>query len=252
MSARSRVLVADIGNTALKLVEFDGRGRCRRTHRAMLGPAPLSLPRWCRAGPVVAVCVASRHLAAVEVAVGAPVLLLGRDFPVDAPNGTARPAETGLDRVAAAAAAHARARGAAVAVGVGTAVTVDLVDARGTFLGGAIAPGPRAAAAGLAAAAPALPAPGARPPRAVRFPGTTTRRAMAAGLLLGTAGLVDRLVGEGRAALRSPGDRRPPPAFAAGGDLGPLLPLLREPVTPVPHLVAEGVRILWLRAASRE
>ena len=53
------------------------------------------------------------------------------------------PARIGVDRLAAAAAAHraAPAGQAVVVVDAGTALTVDAIDAEGTFRGGVIVPG---------------------------------------------------------------------------------------------------------------
>src|SRR5690606_11778764 len=92
-------------------------------------------------------------LEAVLADAGVRLEVAGRDLPCPLPLAYADPNELGTDRWLAALAAFA-AHGAAVVVQCGTAITADAVDASGRFLGGAIAPGLRAMAAGLAAAAP--------------------------------------------------------------------------------------------------
>jgi type III pantothenate kinase len=229
------LVVVDVGNTNVKVVAFGPSGEVISSG-LFSGPGfPVHLPGGV---PVVAVSVSDRNLKAVEAAVGRALPLLPRD--------PAAPAGAGIDRVCAAAAAHARAKGAAVAAGLGTAATVDAVDAAGAFLGGAIAPGLRAGAAGLAASAPRLPAPDLSP-GGVALPGRTTDAALRAGHLVGFAGLVDRLAEEAARAAAGKGDPSLVPVYLHGGDAGAVLPHLRTRVVHAPHLVAEGARLLFLR-----
>ena len=103
----------------------------------------------------------------------------------------------GADRWLGAFAAHRR-FGAAIIVDCGTATTVNIVTADGVFRGGAIAPGLAAFVAGMRATAPALPAADldAQP----SLPASSTQLSVDAGVLVGWAGLVERLVAEARAA----------------------------------------------------
>jgi type III pantothenate kinase len=251
--ARAPLIVLDIGNTALKAVAFGPSGAPRRALRIPFGPR-FRFPRWAASAEIaVVVSVSGARLALVERLLGRRLPLLGREVPVRFPNLTRRPRETGLDRICAAAGAALRRRRApAVVVGLGTAVTVDVVDRRGRFLGGAIAPGLRAAARGLALAAPRLPAADAAPGPAA-FPGRSTREALRAGLLLGFAGLVDRLVEEASRAAAGPGRRGAArvPVLVHGGDADAVVPLLRRRVVRAPWLVAEGARALRLQTMLR-
>ncbi len=245
--------VLDVGNTSVKAVIFRGDGSVLRAWRLPPPSAPAALflahRRRLRSLPLVAVSVHPGRLAAIRRRLGGPrIRVLGREIPLAAANRTARPRETGPDRLCAAAAAHERSGGAAVVAGVGTALTVDAVRAGGAFLGGAVAPGLRSAAAGLRKAAPRLPAPDLAPGRPAPFPGRTTRAALRAGFLLGFAGMIDRLAAEAAAAAGSPPRRVP--VFLHGGDAPAVLPHLRTPVVHAPHLVAEGARILWLEAGG--
>jgi type III pantothenate kinase len=180
-------------------------------------------------------------LTALLAGAGAGARVLGRDLPMRMENRYRDPTETGHDRLAAAAAAHALAEGPAVVVDLGSAVTVDAVDASGAFLGGAIGPGRPALVAGLRAAAPALPDAGEMPDGLPR----STGEAIRAGIDLGLAGIVTRLVSEARSAL-SGGDE--PVVFLTGGDAETLADRLPFPVRVDPWLVLRGVRILYDRA----
>jgi len=69
------------------------------------------------------------------------VYRVGRDLQVPISNALEDDSTVGTDRLLAALGAYCRAGQACVVVDAGTAVTVDLVDGRGVFQGGAIAPG---------------------------------------------------------------------------------------------------------------
>jgi type III pantothenate kinase len=102
------------------------------------------------------------------------------------------PAQVGRDRLFAARGALDLC-GDAVVVGAGTALTVDAVRSDGTFLGGAIAPGPALLARALAEGTARLPAVEPRPnPPAL---GRDTREALRAGIGVGLRGAAKELVG---------------------------------------------------------
>lgn len=112
------------------------------------------------------------------------------------------PAGVGPDRVINALAALSLGPAPLVAVDLGTATTFDVVDATGTFLGGAIAPGAMTALEALVAHTARLPAvPLEAPPSVI---GRDTVEAMQSGALLGYAALVDGLVGRIAAELGAP------------------------------------------------
>ena len=77
--------------------------------------------------------------------------------------GYADPSRLGLDRALAMVAVRARGAAPALVVGVGTALTVDLLDAGGTHLGGRIAPSPALMRAALHARVRQLPEAGGQP-----------------------------------------------------------------------------------------
>jgi type III pantothenate kinase len=67
--------------------------------------------------------------------------VVGEDVPLPMSVWADQPEKVGTDRVVSAAAAFAVVEGAVVVADFGTAVTIDLVDANGVFLGGVICPG---------------------------------------------------------------------------------------------------------------
>ncbi len=78
---------------------------------------------------------------AVKKASGLTVEWIGRDIELPIPVKTVAPDATGVDRILNIAAAYEQMQKACVVVDAGSAITVDVCDDRGQFLGGAIAPG---------------------------------------------------------------------------------------------------------------
>jgi type III pantothenate kinase len=180
----------DIGNSSVGVVAWGG-GAPRLVRHGEPEMAAASLR-----GEVAIISVAPARLARLLAALplGARPRVLDRG-----PVGLGSPAllsTAGADRVAVALALRP---GPAVGVDAGTAVTVELVDDQGRYLGGFIAPGPAAAAAGLAAATAALPRLGGEPVPLLH--GAETRAALSAGTWGLTVGGVDRLVELARATL---------------------------------------------------
>src|SRR3954471_23897910 len=78
---------------------------------------------------------------AVMKAANRHVVWVGRDLELPIKVLTDKPEETGVDRVLNVAAAYEQIGKACVVVDAGTAITVNVCDDQGRFLGGAIAPG---------------------------------------------------------------------------------------------------------------
>jgi type III pantothenate kinase len=72
---------------------------------------------------------------------GEKIYLIGKDIPLPMTLWVDEPDKVGTDRVVAAAAAYAVVEDAVAVADFGTAVTIDLVDEKGIFLGGVILPG---------------------------------------------------------------------------------------------------------------
>ncbi len=153
------------------------------------------------------------------------------------------PQTTGVDRLLAARAARdlfAADRGALI-VQAGTALTVDLVNPAGEFLGGWILPGPDLWLAGLnqAAALPALTAGEAWQPAADTPPGRDTESALRGGLAVG-------LLGAARAAAAALRRQLPAdaPTIVTGGWGQFLAGQLEPPGRWEADLVLEGLRLV--------
>ena len=71
---------------------------------------------------------------------GEKVYIIGKDIPLPIDLAVDKPSEVGTDRIVSAAAAYAVVEDAVVVADFGTAVTIDLVDEKGVFLGGVICP----------------------------------------------------------------------------------------------------------------
>jgi type III pantothenate kinase len=105
---------------------------------------------------------------------------------------TDRPAAVGADRLVNAVAAHERYKGPLIVVDFGTATTFDIVDEKGNYEGGVIAPGPNVSAEALHQAAAMLPRVGVT--RTQNIIGKDTIPAMQSGLYWGYIGLLEGLI----------------------------------------------------------
>ena len=195
------LLVVEAGNSKLKLGVFTAgelvysrrlgtEGNDRANWAGVLGEA------WGRLdGNAAEVAGASSNPslnAEVEKVVrevtGQPVQWVGDELDLPIAVQTDEPARTGVDRVLNVAAAFEQLKKACCVVDVGTAVTVDLCDESGNFVGGVIAPGPHLQAKSLHEAAPHLPVVEPAPIEA-GF-GKNTDEAIRGGIVLGIRGLV--------------------------------------------------------------
>jgi type III pantothenate kinase len=252
MSARP-VLLVDIGNTRTHWAVYDGEWRVGvplpTGEAARLGSL-CRAQHGCLPGIGVVCCVVPGALDGLEATLAAAnvqVLVLGRSIQASMPVGYHDPGQLGPDRLANAVAAFERYRGAAIVVDAGTAVTVDAVSEEGAFLGGAIAPGPRLALKGLADGVGAgsftgldaawLAGRPSAPPSAI---GHSTEECLEAGLRLGLAGLIDRLIAEQRAELGTHA-----PVIWTGGAAPSLRPSSTEPGDLDELLTLRGLKAIY-------
>jgi type III pantothenate kinase len=169
-----------------------------------------------------------------DVTVVGPGLKTGMPIRYDNPH------EVGADRIVNGVAAFARFGGPVVVVDFGTATTIDVIDAEGAYLGGAIAPGVETSAEALFSKAARLSKVDLEPPSAVI--GTNTRMSVQAGLLLGEAAMVDGLV---RRVWQELGTETP---VVATGGLAESMAKLCETITDVDvDLTLDGLRIVHER-----
>jgi len=149
-----------------------------------------------RDGVIVASSVKSAWTKLVEKivkeALGEKVLLIGKKIPLPMDLALDEPGEVGSDRVVSAAAAYAVVEDAVVVADFGTAVTIDLVDERGTFLGGAICPGFEIGAKALKQNTAQLPKIKVTKPKTLY--GRTTSQAINCGLYYSAIGTLQEII----------------------------------------------------------
>jgi len=249
-------LYADAGNTALKWAAWSGA--CWVAEGRMEIDAPQTA--WRELGAVLAMAgldadecagvalVCSRPSqaeaseGALTAATGMPVRLMGRDMRSDMVVSYHDPSEIGQDRLAAGEAALDLVGPPVVVVAIGTCITAQALDAQGTLLGGAIAPGLEAQATGIAVEVPHLREPlaeatallrsGVEPPEI----GRTTVENLALGLVGALTGTVQALIAQ------MTGVVGPATVIATGGDAELAGRLGAELDRVEPLLVLEGLR----------
>ncbi len=154
----------------------------------------------------------------------------------------------GTDRLAAAVAVNALRipKRSAVLVDAGTAVTVDLITSDGVFRGGAILPGIQTAARALADATDALPRLENLDLSSVpAVIGKSTQDAMRSGIVWGCVGAVRELILQMSAAVPDV-----PSVFCTGGDGIHLARLIDREMKFDPNLVLRGVALTGYRCLS--
>jgi len=157
---------------------------------------------------------------------------VGIDYP--------KPDTIGPDRLANAVAARHRFGAPVVVVDFGTAVTIDVVDVRGNYVGGIIAPGLAAMTDYLHEKTALLPRINIREIKTAI--GKSTGEAMLVGAVHGYRGLVHGLLLELQRELK----RRHLPVVATGGCAKLIAAGLREISAVEPMLTLEGLRLVWV------
>jgi len=151
-----------------------------------------------------------------------------------------KPGTIGPDRLANALAVRHHYGAPAVVVGFGTAVAFDVVDARGDYVGGIIAPGLAAMTDYLHEKTALLPRIRIRETRAII--GKNTKQAMLIGAVHGYRGLIRQLIRQLKNELNAPRL----PVVATGGYAKLMAARLKEITAVDPLLTLEGLRLLWL------
>lgn len=257
------LLAVDVGNTNIVLGLFEGRGEGARlvrdwrmrtdaritsdelalSVRGMLGDLAGQVTGVAALSTVPAVLRAMRTMFArywdempclfVEPGVRTGVALL-----VD------NPKEVGADRVVNTLAAHRFYGSTCVVVDFGTSTNIDVVSAKGEFLGGAFAPGVGISVDALAARAAQLVKVELVRPRSVI--GKNTVECLQSGILYGFAGQVDGLVRRIVDDLEHSGARDI--AVIATGGLAPMVVAESQTIEHhAPNLTLEGLRLVYER-----
>lgn len=162
---------------------------------------------------------------------------VGVDYP--------KPDSIGPDRLANAVAARHHFGAPAVVVDFGTAVTFDVVDAHGNYVGGIIAPGLAAMTDYLHEKTALLPR---IKVREVKSPvGKSTEHAMLVGAVRGYRGLVRELIAELKRELKT----RRLPVVATGGYARLIAAKLSEITGIEPNLTLEGLRLVYAKQSRK-
>jgi len=156
---------------------------------------------------------------------------VGIDYP--------KPNSIGPDRLANAVAAHRRFGAPVVVVDFGTAVTFDVVDFHGNYVGGIIAPGLAVMTDYLHEKTALLPKIKIREIKSAV--GKSTEAAMLVGAVHGYRGLVRELIAELKRELGA----KHLPVVATGGYAKLIAAKLPEISAVAPDLTLEGLRLVW-------
>ena len=245
------LLTVDIGNTETVLGLFEGRELRRHwrlsTHRdrtgdertlklrALLAPAVEAGLGIERAVIASVVPVVDRSWSEAFTSLEIPVEWIRTTTPLPIRVDVEEPATVGADRLVNTLATMKLFGRNTVVVDLGTATTFDCITADGTFLGGVIAPGPRAGIDRLTAQAAQLPPVDIRQPS--RVIGRRTVTCLESGVFYsivgGIDGVVDRILAEWK-----PDD----PLVIATGGLAPLIaPACRTVERVEPFLTLHGL-----------
>ncbi|RMI29269.1 type III pantothenate kinase [Nocardia stercoris] len=157
------------------------------------------------------------------------------------------PKEVGADRIVNCLAAFHRFAAPSIVVDFGTAICVDLVSAKGEFLGGIIAPGVEISTEALVERSALRRAELARPRSVV---GKNSMECMQSGAVYGFAGLVDGLIDRIRDEMSAfAGDDV---VVVATGATAPLIVPESETIDQhEPHLTLDGLRLVYERNQQR-
>jgi len=246
------LLTIDVGNTNTVLGMFDGEELCNSwriktdarttademilTFRGLLsGEADITGIALCSTVPAVLRemrVMLDRYFHDVRIVIVEPGTKTG--VPVHTDN----PKEVGADRIVNTIAAHHLFGGPCIVVDFGTSTNLDVVSAKGEFLGGALAPGIEISLDALAARAAQLRKVELVRPRSVI--GKNTVEALQSGALYGFAGQVDGLVDR---IIEELGDVT---AVVATGGLAPIVVAESQTITHhEPDLTLVGLRLVY-------
>lgn len=155
------------------------------------------------------------------------------------------PAEIGPDRIADAVAARAVYGAPCIVVDLGTTTNIEVIDAKGAFAGGVIAPGLALGARSLSAAAARLPQ--VEPAAPTRVIGRSTREAMRSGVVLGEVARLDGMLDMVLAEMRAEGaaGEDTVPIVITGDDAAALAALVRHDLTVDDTLTLRGLAELY-------
>ena len=177
---------------------------------------------------------AIRMLTGQNAKVLGPGLKNGLNIKID------NPAQLGADLVAGAVAAVNRFEMPCLVIDLGTATKISVLDRQGSYRGCTISAGVALSLDALAASAAQLPTVNLDVPVCPAF-GTNTVASMQAGILIGTASMLDGLCERIEEELGEPINT----IVATGGRAGNIIKYCKKQTVCEPNLVLEGLRIIY-------
>ena len=163
---------------------------------------------------------------------------IGKDIPIPVAVLTDQPDRVGVDRLVNALAAFERTKSWTIVVDAGTAITVDVINDGGAFMGGIIAPGMGISSKALHHYTALLPEIPVNKPKTIL--GKNTEGAINSGIYWGTVGMVSRLISMLCDELRCQ-----PAIIATGGDAQLLAQEIPKITCVIPCLTLEGIKIAY-------
>lgn len=256
------LLVIDVGNTHTVIGCFKGRElnanwRVATQRRATADELASKISNLFQLGGVTLGDIEAVAIASVVPTVTASlldmstnilkkeILIVGPEMDAGLPILYDNPQEVGADRIANAVAGFELYGAPLIVVDFGTATTFDAVTERGEYLGGAIAPGVEVSSEALFSHAARLSRVDLNPPKAAI--GKNTRGSIQSGVIIGTGGLVDRIVDrfEDEMGLVKQ-------VVATGGLAGLIAPECRRVTAVDPTLTLTGLQRIYERSKEPE
>jgi type III pantothenate kinase len=253
------LLAIDIGNTNIVLGVFDGEklvyswriksdaretaDELALTFRGLLADVAVTGVAACSTVPAILRelrVMLSRYYADLPTVLVEPGTRTGVSIVTDFPR------EVGADRICNSAAAHSLVDGPVIVVDFGTSTNFDVINERGEFIGGALAPGIEISLDALASRAAQLRKVEIVEPRSPI--GKNTVESLQSGILYGFAAQVDGLVQRLRKAI-DPNDPMSIPVIATGGLATLMMPHCETVTRHEPDLTLVGLRLIFDRNA---
>ena len=183
----------------------------------------------------------TRAWRALAAQIGVPITLIGPQTAAAMRIQAANPAEVGADRAANATAAAELYGAPAIVADFGTATNIDVVNAAGYYIGGAIAPGIKISMDALATRAARLASVSLEAP--AHAIGTSTVEAVQSGAVIGAAAMAEGLIARIRRELGAPNA-----VTIATGGLAPVVATCTDAFDYVDgQLTLKGIRIIHER-----
>lgn len=176
--------------------------------------------------------------AAVRIVTGLQPMVVGAGIKTGLNILLDNPAQLGSDLVCGAVAALAQYKPPIIVIDMGTATTLSVIDKNANFLGGAIVPGLRLAQNALSGGTSQLPTVDIEAP--ARVIGRNTLECMRSGSILGTAAMLDGMIGRFEAELGQQAQ-----VVATGGLAPKVIPYCRRKMEFDDLLLLRGLGILY-------